>query len=63
MTLQTERTILRNQPTTAGSSSPHPKPPAKTGNPLTLSATVRLDAETIRAALSVLPTAVEDGTE
>ena len=63
MTLQTERITLPNERPTTGSSSQPSKPPAKAGNPLTLSAKVRLDAETIRAALSVLPTAVEDGTE
>ena len=32
-------------------------------NPLTPPAKIRLDADTIRAALSVLPTAVADGEE
>lgn len=36
---------------------------ARAENPLTPSVGRRLDAETIRAALSVLPTAVEDGEE
>jgi hypothetical protein len=36
---------------------------ATDGNPLTLTADISLDAETIRAALSVLPTAVADGEQ
>ena len=36
---------------------------ATDGNPMTLSADFRLDAATIRAALSVLPTAVVDGEQ
>ena len=52
------------QTTRSSAAEPPPEPgQAAGGNPLTLSANIRLDAETIRAALSVLPTAVADGEE
>jgi hypothetical protein len=62
MTLQTERTNPRR---TSSNPNRPPRPQAgtTTGNPLTLSVNVPLDAQTIRAALSVLPTAVADGEE
>ena len=62
MTLQAEFQTPPRTPPATRSDTPTTRAAAD-GNPLTLSAHPRLDPETIRAAFSVLPTAVADGEE
>jgi hypothetical protein len=50
-------------PTSTRNDTPPSTGPGRAENPPTPTAERRLDAETIRGALSVLPTAVEDGQE
>jgi hypothetical protein len=63
MTLPSESQTTRRARPATRSDTPPDTAHATGGNPLTLSADIRLDAETIRAALSVLPTAVVDGEQ
>ena len=63
MTLHSVSQATRHTRPATRTDNPPDTAHATDGNPLTLSADIRLDAETIRAALSVLPTAVADGEQ